>query len=308
MKYFFCLSIFLTSQFFSVAQQQIVTAKTGEHVNVVGTQVWIDAPDGFDKAANFAGLQHTASGSSMMVTAIPAKYEAIADGFTAANLKTRGMTFIAKESFQINSKAAVLISSEQFSPAHGYNFLKYSLLLDYGKDSTLLINVNFPENKKADLQDNLRTSLLSVFIDKNIVLGEFSAVDFTIDYAGTKFKPQKSMSGTLLFEGPAKSMLIIAKSVRHLDNSDKKGASIAALKAISQIRFENIISTKELQLDDAEAYQVLANITTKDRPAKALQTILFGQNYYYDFLLIMPEETPELLKDYDLILKSFKRK
>jgi hypothetical protein len=223
-------------------------------------------------------------------------------------MQTKGMELIDKVSISINGMIGELIQAKQFSAAHGYIFLKYTLILALEQNVTLMINGNYPESKKEEIGLIIKDALLSVYYDQNLKLDHFSALDFTVDLSKTKYKVQNSISGTILLDGGENGIIIIAKSIRPISSSDKKGASIQVLKAISTIRYVNLESSKEVKIDVCEGYQIVANVLKNNKPAKAIQTILFGENYYYNFTAIVPKYTKEILDDYEYILNSFKRK
>lgn len=300
-----CLTLFYTS---INAQSSFSNKKSNKHVEIPGTQIAISPPRNFELSSQFVGFQDLTSGSSLMIMQIPASFEKIKEGFTKDKMQTKGMELIDKVSISINGMIGELIQAKQFSAAHGYIFLKYTLILALEQNVTLMINGNYPESKKEEIGLIIKDALLSVYYDQNLKLDHFSALDFTVDLSKTKYKVQNSISGTILLDGGENGIIIIAKSIRPISSSDKKGASIQVLKAISTIRYVNLESSKEVKIDVCEGYQIVANVLKNNKPAKAIQTILFGENYYYNFTAIVPKYTKEILDDYEYILNSFKRK
>jgi hypothetical protein len=294
----------------ALCQSKIKNDKTENHINVKGTQTFIIPPNDFEQAINFLGFQDNETGSSIMLLEIPGPYNKITAGFSKDEMKVKGMDLIKKEEFIINGLEAVLINSKQFSPSHGYNFYKYSLILNAASNKTLLINANFPESQKDKLEEKMLQSILSLYIDKGIQVDPFSSLDFQVDISKTSFKLINSISGTLMFEGPNKEFLLIAKSIKPFDLSDKKGAAINALKQQSTVNYKSLRSSKEVSYDDAIGYQIVANVSTKQggKPMKAFETILFGDNYYYIFLGLLTPNDEKLLKDIEYIISTFKRK
>lgn len=304
------LLIFLLSTLKSFSQVKVSNEKTESHFLISGTSVFIIPPPGFDKGINFIGYQDNSSGSSIIVNEMPAPYKQLKDAFSKENMSKKGMEFLNAEEFLINNSPALLINSKQFSPAHGYNFFKSILIFKLDNNKTLLINSNVPEEQKEKITKLIKTSLLSVFNDNSIVVDPFSSLDFSVDLSKSSFKLSKSISGTLMLEGPKKEFLIIAKSIRNLSASDKKGSSINALKAITTIDYVGLIHSKEITQDGMSGYQITANVVVKDQkqPMKAVQAILFSDNSYYTMVTIVNPTELDLIKDFEYIRTSFKRK
>ncbi|HTE25800.1 hypothetical protein [Flavitalea sp.] len=305
-----CLLVCLLSALKSFSQVKVSNEKSENHLLINGTGVFIVPPPGFEKGINFIGYQDNNSGSSIIVNELPAPYKQVKDGFSKENMSKKGMEFLNAEEYLINNSPAVMMNSQQFSVAHGYSFFKSTLILKLNNSKTLLINSNVPEEQKERMMNLIKISLLSVFNDSSIEVNAFSSLDFSVDLSKSSFKHTKSISGSLMLEGPKKEFLIIAKSIRPLSASDKKGSSINALKAITSIEYVGLIHSKEITQDGMSGYQITANIVVKDqrRPMKAVQSILFSDNSYYTFVTIVNPAEQDLIKDFEYILTSFKRK
>ncbi|HUC80040.1 MAG TPA: hypothetical protein VMR70_03955 [Flavisolibacter sp.] len=305
--------LFLPVLFFfsnnSFGQLEITNSKTENHIHQKGTQVFLQPPNGFETAANFLGFQNQLTGSSIMVIQMTGPYEEVIKGFTPENMKTKGMTLLGREAVKINQQEGQLLWVKQFSPTHGYDFQKYTLVLKLGPKSTLIINGNFPELQKEAMAESIRKCVLSAFIEKSLPVNPFASVDFTIDLSNSVFKPStKTMSGGLLLEGPNNEMMIVVKSIRAITTPDKKGASINVLKTINTITYVDLVDSKEIIQDGATGYQITANVLERGEKKKAIQAVLFGENYYYVFLVILPAQNKPLVSDFERILASFKRK
>jgi hypothetical protein len=291
------------------AQIVLTSNKTDKHVAVKGTQIFLSPPDGFTEATNFPGFQNPSLGASIVATQISGPYEAVKRGFTPEQMKEKGMTLLKRETIRLNKMDAELLTITQYAPAHGFDFLKFALILKAGPASTIMVNGNLPVSQKEELGEKLRKSVLSVYIDKSVPVDPFSSVDFTVDLSTTRFKhSDKTLTGSLILEGPGKEFMMIAKSIRPLNTTDKKGASIAVLKAMSNIKYIGLLHDKPIELDNAEGYLIEAAIEADNKSQKAIQAILPGENYCYVFVTFLRPESADLEKDFDAILRSFKRK
>lgn len=294
---------------FLSAQTTLTSTKTEKHVAVKGTPVFLSPPLGFESATSFVGFQNSAMGASIMIVQLSGPYNEVTAGFSPANMEKRGMRLLEKEAITLNGHHGILLTVEQFSAAHGYNFRKYTLVLNLGERSTLMINGSFPESVKESLEEEVKKTIITSYYDQSIKTDHLSTLDFSVDLSATKFKlSEKSLTGSLILEGPQKEFMIIAKSVRKLAASDKKGSSIDALKAVKTIEYIRFEEGREVTQDNAEGYQMTAVVNYEGKPAKALQTILFGENYSYVFFQVIKQDGQERIKDFETIVRSFKRK
>ena len=309
MRSFFLL-IFMALSLIVNAQSEITNSKTTKHINIQGTQTFIIPPEGFEKASNFVGFQQNTTGASIMILEMPGPYIEFKKGFTKENLAQKGMNLLNAEEFIINNQPAILIFVTQFSSGHGYMFQKYNLLLKQTESKTLLINLNFPESLKDELQEKMKNSALSVYVDTLIGIDPFATLDFTVDLSKSTFTLKNSISGTLMLEGPDKEIFILAKSIKAADGSDKKGAAIKSLKEISSLEYLELISSKEVTIDGASGIQIVANVTSKpeDEKMNAFLTMLFGENYYYIFLGVVSPNDTTLMQDMEYVISTFQRK
>lgn len=290
------------------AQSQLRNARTENHLIISGTSISMVPPEGFIPSSHYLGFQDAASGSSIIINQIPARYLTFKNSFSDTYLRPKRIELIEKSRIMINDMESTLLKVSQYSPAHNYTFLKYILILDMGADNSLLINASFPESKKEQMDTIIKNAVLSVFVDKSAQWEKSVGLDFTVDLSKTKFKQMKSISGTIFLNIGKEGMMIIAKSIRPVDFSDKKGASINILKAISNVSYRNLESSKNIIIDDCDGYQVVANVLVSGKKQQAVQTVLFGENYYYNFTMIVPSVSVEFTTDYEYILNSFKRK
>ncbi|MFZ1530077.1 MAG: hypothetical protein WAT19_15085 [Ferruginibacter sp.] len=293
---------------FVAAQTAYMSFKTGKHVDIAGTQVSMVPPPGFDRATNFAGFQQDSTGASIMVLQVPGPFGEMKGAFTKENLATKGMELLEKTPISINGKPGELIMVEQYSAAHGQYFLKYSLLLELESKNTLIINGSYPKDKGAETGSLIKESITTVIYDQTVKNDPLAGLDFTVDYSKSPFKLSNSISGTLLLDGKEKGIIIIVKSIRPVSTIDKEGSSIQILKAIPAISYQSLESSKEVSVDDLDGYQIIANVLQKEMPYKAVQTILFSENCYYNFTALVPSLTREIMTDYEYILNSFRRK
>jgi hypothetical protein len=88
-------------------------------VAVPGTTVTLEPPPGFTSATNFAGFEHAASGSSLMVTELPKEaYDRIAAAFAtreeaARQFATQGVVVTDRATVEVDGKNVVVLTGTQ---------------------------------------------------------------------------------------------------------------------------------------------------------------------------------------------------
>ncbi|HEY9875148.1 MAG TPA: hypothetical protein V6D12_17070, partial [Candidatus Obscuribacterales bacterium] len=86
---------------FNTSKLSLLAIATQTYTPVRGTRVSLIKPEGFTPAKNYSGFEQNNTGAGIMITEMPAPYSQIAPGLNAANLKTRGMALLKKESITI---------------------------------------------------------------------------------------------------------------------------------------------------------------------------------------------------------------
>lgn len=135
MKLKLLLSFLLLSQF-AFSQINKRTAVAGTHCSMV-------PPDGFVAATDFRGFQNAELRESIVVTELPAPYEAIVNELTADALRKRGITLIDKKPVDFYNGKATFLTGEQ--TVNGITYSKQMLIFGDAKH-TVLINGNYPES------------------------------------------------------------------------------------------------------------------------------------------------------------------
>src|SRR5689334_3727314 len=135
----------------------VANAQSGRPVPIPGTKYSLVPPEGFEAATSFSGFQDKATGSSIMISEIPAPYQQMADGFTAEALKSRGMTLVSKDVIDFNKARATYFKVTQ--QANGVTYLK-DILVFGNEQHTVLVNGIYPEASKQQ-EGKMREALLS---------------------------------------------------------------------------------------------------------------------------------------------------
>lgn len=307
--------IALISIHVTVAQKEITTTKTADHIQVPGTKFFLIPPPDFTNATNFQGFQQMHSGSSIMVMEVPGPFSEASTGFTAEALKTKGVILKKKEVLKINGFEGMLIRAEQF--ANGIDYFKY--ILTFGNEQTsYMLMATFPQKVKF-LEKEMLESLYSVVYEAELTVDPLSAISFSIDTEGTKLQFAKSISGMLSYTvdgklptaSDDKTNFIVGISYASVQSIDKK---LTALNRVKQLPYNDLKiadnGVSEIEIDGISGYEIVAEGTNSVTGAKDLvyQVMLFSDNGYYMLVGIAKADFETNLVLFKQIAKTFERK
>lgn len=254
--YFF---IFVAIAFFS---SNLSFAK-GVHVS--GTKITIEPPSEFIAAERFPGFQHNKSGSSIMVTEIPAPVSAVGQGMTKEALASRGMELLEKTKVEVNNQQADLIKIKQTAGAAEY--LKWMLLLG-DSSTTLLITGTFTPETEAEVGNKIKNSLLTTGWDKEMALDYFDGLSFKMGETD-ELKYAKRISNMILLArdgefgkpGAAKPMLIVGMAINPVLIEDLATFSNQRVLQTAKVEGIAILEEKKIEVDGHQAYEIIASAT-----------------------------------------------
>lgn len=278
-------------------------------VKIPGTKCSLIPPKGFLPSSTFSGFQHEEKGASIMVNELPAPFQTLVDGFTADALSVRGMSLIKKEIIDFNGAKAAFIEVAQ--TANGIKYLKQILI--FGASSqTIIVNGIYPESSK-DIKVMMKESLLSVVFNASQDDNPLEAVPFRIDTQDTDFKFIKYLSGSLLYSTDGKiptinPTLIIANSFSKIVTENRRQYAEDRLKKLPQGEQNVIKESNEINIDDLEGIEIIANgKTSDDIPILIYQVMLFNEiGDYYLIIGECRESFEENLLKFKKVAKTFK--
>ena len=114
-------------------------------VEIKGTGLKIEMPEGFENATAFNGFQQESTNSSVMVTVIPGPYAEITNAFTEQGLATQGMQLISKKNEKLAGEEGLLLNVSQ--NAHGQTFQKWIAIFGDASKTTM-VAATFPRIKR----------------------------------------------------------------------------------------------------------------------------------------------------------------
>jgi hypothetical protein len=286
---------------------------------VQGTKVTIDPPADFTKATQFPGYMMESTGSSIMVTPIPAgPFSEVSKGFTRSGLATQGMKLIKKENIKIGTAEGVLIHASQ--SAYGTDFLKWMLAFGDSTETTLVV-ATFPKQFEEQLSDNLKKSVLSVEWGKSMKLDFFEGFTFRVSESGSLKFANKIGNNVLLTEDgifPQKEkgapVVIVGASITQgwQIPSEKRLFSNHRLKQTNALMSPVIVIEEiSIKINGLDGYLIYAEGVDKDTN-KAMyieQCLLFTDDGYYIFQALVDQGRSEEFKShFSEIMQSFEIK
>lgn len=242
------------------------TTAHAQAVQVPGTSVSMNPPEGFELSESFAGFQHPETSTSILIVEMPkGAYLEIApifesqDSATSA-LVSQGVTVTGVSSIDVNGEAVNLVQGTQ--SAQGLDVGKYLMLL--GGDMTTLITINVMNDSLSESE--AINAMQSVTMGATASLEEqLGQLPFAYQDAAPFVHNQVMAGSTALittFEGidatGEKPIIIIANSLNSFELDDLQ---IASEKLVAQTAGFNDaeVSTGEiLDTSAGEAFRVEA--------------------------------------------------
>ncbi len=291
---------------------QISFSQTGKHIKVPGTKCSIIPPDGFVAATNFSGFQNESNGASIMINEIPGPFQSIVDGFTVEALKTKGMTFVSKETISLNNSKAVLVNVTQ--AAYGVTYIKQILIFGDVKE-TVLVNGVYPESSN-DIGAKIKDALLSVIYTNGLQNGNsIDAANFEIDIKDSEFKLVKFVSGNLVYSTDGKiptekPTLIVGNSIANIPAENQRQYAEDRIKKLPRGELNVIKELKEISIDSLKGYEIVAHGKSKDGKAEMIYLVMLfnDKGHYYIINGRANEDFDKYLASYKKISATFRRK
>ena len=257
-----------------------------KYVSFSATGVKLLRPDGFDDAENFHGFQQSSTQSSVMVVLIPGPFSETTRGFTAEQMKARGMTLASKGNVEINGNSGVLLSVTQ--AAYGTQFAKW--IVAFGNDKeTKIITATFPVAHEDKLSAQLKSVVLGARLDVAASPTPRADVGFTIA-ASNKLKLTRGIGKMLMYTKngviPAKSpedpRFIAAPSLSKVPIQDKRQFSVHRLFQTAHTKISSVTETNAITIDGLDGYELVADAEDADSgtPLVVYQVILFDDRSY----------------------------
>lgn len=297
--------------FICIAFNTVLFAQPATHQPVTGTKYSLIPPAAFTPSSSFSGFENTKLSSSIIITEIPASFEAINKSFTAEALKTRGMVLISIENIDFNKSPAAFITLSQ--ELNGIKFLKQ--ILAFGDDKkSVLVNGIYPEKNKT-IEAEIKTSLFSIQYNENQKDDPLAAVKFTIDVTGSGLQPAKYMMGSIIYTHDGKiptqkPSLLAGNSISKVVIENRKEYAIKRFKELQGGESIAITENNAIKIDNLQGFEIIAKGKNKEQQEElTYQVMLFTEtNDYFIIVGMAKENIGANLTLFKKIAKTFKQK
>jgi hypothetical protein len=222
-----------------------------------------------------------------MVSELPIPYQALVNGFTAAELKKRGMILKSKKTIDFQkSKATFYMLTQQVNDRV---FVKQMLLFGAGKQS-IMVNGIYPEVYKS-IEPQVKEALLSTRYNPKQKNDPLASASFLLDVAGTEFKFTNYLSGSYLYTIDGKTptsnpIFIVSKSIDYVEPTNHMKFAEERLMALPGCASGLIKTMKPIQVDSLGGFETEAECKgEKGNTDLIYQVILFQERNGY-FLMV----------------------
>ncbi|HUH73510.1 MAG TPA: hypothetical protein VLZ75_03790 [Chitinophagales bacterium] len=296
-----------------MADNSINNTLTSEHVYIKGTKISLIPPKDFKSSKNFLGLEHNESGSSIMITEVPAGFSEISKGITQENLLQNGVVAEKIESLTFNQLPAVLVKGTQNS--NGKDYSKYILIFGTENESFILNGIFLKNYIRAG--EEIKKSMLTSYFDKSQSINPLELLDYSINVNSSKLKFAKFFSNSLIYTvdgllptlSEDNTSLMVSKSISKITTEDKEQF---AMYRLGQMPYEikTIVSKTPISINQFNGFEIIAkgvNNATQDEEV-LYQTILFNQDFYYIFFGTTNDSTGKSIDDIKEVVRTFRLK
>lgn len=280
---------------------------------VKGTHVIVTAPSGFVAADRFPGYMSEGTGSSVMVSELPAPFAEVSRDFNAAGFKRKGMTLLTKADAAYGNHKGVLISVSQ--SAQGVDFLKWMAVFGDEK-TTYIVTASFPKEAEGDLSDLLKKTVMGSRASAT-PSDPLDALTFRVSPTNDMKVAKVVGNNVLLSKGgvfPAKGietpiMVVGASASRGLSIPGRKAFAEARLQKIATLKDVRPTSTAPITIDGLDGIESVGDATDIDTGTAAVvyQVVLFDADGYYGIQGIASKQQGEAqLQTFKQIARTFR--
>jgi hypothetical protein len=285
-----------------------------QYVSFPAAGVKLVRPIDFEDAENFHGFQQPSTQSSVMVVMIPGPFSETTRGFTAEQLRTRGITLRSKEDVEIGGTIGVMLDVTQ--SAYGTEFAKW--ILAFGdEDETKMVTATFPITEQASLSDQLKAVVLGTKIDGTPPPPPGTDVGFAI-VPSAKLKLTRGIGkmlmytkdGTIPAKSPEDPLFIAAPSVSKVPMDNERQFAVQRLFQTAHTKISSVTSNNAITIDGLGGYEIVADGEDADSGTSlsVYQVILFdGGSYILMQGLVGANVADEYLPEFKSMARSLTR-
>lgn len=294
--------------------QELPQKKSGNHVQVYGTNIFMIPPGSFERSANFKGFQNPDDQTSMIMTLeIPGPYSEVTKGFNSEMLQKQGMELKSKKEINVADYSGLFIEVDQ--AANGMIFSKQILVYGDEKSSTLINGVFLKDS--VELGKKIKESILTTIVDTGLNSNPREALNYSINENAGSLKFHSVIGNGMLFnrdlETPTKSAdkatLLTDRSFAKVEIKDKKSFCISRLEKYPE-RYSLLPNKgiKEIEIDNLPGFELFAKNNDMENE-EMYQAILFDKDGgYYIFVGTYKTGSESAIADIKNVTRTFSRK
>jgi hypothetical protein len=263
--YFLLLSLTACGQTSTTAKinGHISNTKTGKHINIPGTRLYIIPPPNFKVASTFIGLQKGETSMFNIYDLVGGNINTNAATFSKAEFERQGAKVFDFKEIEVDGFPGKYIHMQGDASAKAYSIV-------FGDTTfTTMVMAIYPVGDEKT-GDEILKSLNTIYYDKNKTIDPFETAYFTLDDKGSKFKFFHFSANLFIY------------TVGGTENKDDKDAPVIL---VSQLPKDNTMTAKsiaEMMVSKAQQYGLtnpeLNNTTTdKINGYETFQTEVNGQ-------------------------------
>ena len=167
-------------------------AKAGKQVNIPGTRLFINPPEGFKVASNFAGLQKDNYTGLQVYDLVGGNYYTNAATFSREAFEQKGVTVFDYKETTINGYPAKYIYMQADATAKTY-------ALVFGDTTFSATIMAFCPAADEEVSRRIRKAILSVTYNKKLKVDPFATAVFKLDDSKSKFKFAKASANVFIY-------------------------------------------------------------------------------------------------------------
>jgi hypothetical protein len=262
-------------------------AAVQEPVRVAGTRVSVKLPAGFEPATGVDGFRDAQTGSTLVVTEIPAPVAAVRAGMNAEALATRGLRLLSTENVRISSRDALLMSASQ--QRNGASLRTWMAI--FGTETaTVMVIAAFDESAASTMGAVLREAILTAEWNAEGIADLSAGLPFRLREGATLKVATRMSNAVLLTRGGtpppqplADPALIVAGSIGTAEIGDIERFATQRLMQTAQVTSISVIEGRRVDIAGSPGYEIRASARDlkTGAPLVILQTLLVRGSFYY---------------------------
>ncbi|MBI2426120.1 MAG: hypothetical protein HYV27_25075 [Candidatus Hydrogenedentes bacterium] len=256
---------------------------------VPGTKVSIEPPAGFEVMEQYPGFSMESTGSSIIVTELPAPIGEFSSGFTKKALAARGVGLLEQSEVKIASGDAHLFKVAQ--AANGIDYLKWMVVFGNGSEPVMILAA-FPADFEKEMSEKLKRTILAATWDLEVKVDPDEGMTFNVQESGDLKIARKAgnaialtRNGVIPPANASEPLLIVAPSfaVDWTEQGDKAKYVRQRLVEAKELTGVEVTFEKAVEVDGLSGYLMEANAKDSKTGTSqyVLQCMLFTSDGYY---------------------------